>query len=63
MIKNEKIKEVSLEILKDDLIGAKIIAYVVLNNELSEQDIMNHCLNYLPKNKLPHEIVIVEEFL
>tara|TARA_B100002052_G_scaffold299180_2_gene336057 strand:+ start:12314 stop:13663 length:1350 start_codon:yes stop_codon:yes gene_type:complete len=63
LIKNEKIKEVSLEILKDDLIGDKIIAYVVVNNNLSEKDIINHCLKYLPKNKLPHEIIIVEEFL
>lgn len=63
LIKNDKIKEVKLEILKDDLIGDKIIAYIVLNKDLSKKDIISHCLKYLPKNKLPHEIIIVEEFL
>ena len=60
---HQQIKNVHLIIETDDAYGDKIIAYIVLNDNISIDNILNFCKEHLPKNKLPHEIEIVEEIL
>ena len=60
---HEKIKNVHLDVVSDDLYGNQIIAYIELISYTSIDDILNFCEQYLPKNKLPHQLEIVENIL
>jgi len=63
LMNHQQIKNVHLVTEKDDTYGDKIIAYIVLNDSISIDNILNFCKKYLPRNKLPDEIEIVEEIL
>ena len=63
LMNHQQIKNVHLVIEKDDAYGDKIIAYIVLNDSISIDNILNFCKKYLSENKLPHEIEIVEDIL
>ena len=63
LMNHEKIKNVHLDVVSDDLYGNQIIAYIELISYTSIDDILNFCEQYLPKNKLPHQLEIVENIL
>jgi len=63
LMNHQQIKNVHLITEQDDAYGDKIIAYIVLNDNISVDNILNFCKKYLPENKLPHEIEIVEEII
>jgi len=63
LMNHQQIKNVHLITETDDAYGNKIIAYIALNENISIDNIFNFCKKYLPENKLPHEIEIVEDIL
>ena len=63
LLNHQKIKDVHLVVEKEDHYGDKIIAYIVLNENISISNILDFCKQYLPENKLPQEIEIVEDIL
>ena len=63
LLNHPKIKNVHLVIEKEDHYGDKIIAYIVLKENISISNILDFCKQYLPENKLPKEIEIVEDIL
>ena len=60
LMNHKKINNVHLDVTADDFYGNKIIAYIELREEITIDNILSFCKQYLPKNKLPHQIEIVE---
>ena len=63
LINHPNIKNVHLAVERDDFYGDKIIAYIVLKEYMSISNIIDFCKQYLPENKLPQEIEIVENIV
>jgi len=57
------IHEVAVVGHDDEILGEKIVAFVVLkdDSELSEKELFRHCRRSLPTFKVPHEIVFQSE--
>lgn len=57
------IHEVAVVGHDDEILGEKIVAFVVLkdDSELSEKELFRHCRRSLPAFKVPHEIVFQSE--
>tara|TARA_B100000614_G_scaffold40241_1_gene33000 strand:- start:1415 stop:2767 length:1353 start_codon:yes stop_codon:yes gene_type:complete len=63
LLSNKNILDVHIQVIRDDTIGDKIVAYVCLKNKISKDEIIEYCLEFIPRAKLPHEIEIVENIM
>lgn len=61
ILKHPRVFEAAVVGIPDDEFENKIIAFVVFNegNDLEIGDIIDHCLEYLPKYKIPKRVVIM----
>ena len=62
LLNHDNIMDVYLVDEKDEHYGTKVTAYIEINNnQLTKNDIVNYCQDYLSKNQCPHDIQIVEK--
>lgn len=45
----------------DDKTGEKVCVYIVVNQDVSSEQIINHCREYLTRYKVPKNVMVLNE--